>query len=479
MSDQLALLAAIRDTPDEDTPRLAYADWLDEHATSDADRARAEFIRLNCEVIRLNGAFQSPEYTEHWWSLANRLTELVEEHQEKWFAAFPFQKTLEAKELWKGFPRHLEISAAKCLTTPRPPWELEPGLTARLTGSTDDLRRVIESGWLDGVESLYLKQDNSVDGDALATVVANSTCAPNLRWLFFLNDNLSDVGARAIGESTKFSRLRRLDLAGAFATDGWAAALNSPFVSQLETLSLVCLRTTQSRPGFEAATILAASTRLAHLKELLITRSRIGTAGIRAIVTSPYLQNLQLLTFGQEDFDATAGEAFTPAILPKLEKLQISDSNFSDVAVTSVAKSSLMKQLVHLDLSGNPLTSDGIEDLVGTGSLPRLESLCLDESRIGDGGAKALAKSPHLNLAALELANCGIGSKGMKALAAAPWADRLVKLNLRGNSITKASVGALTSGNFASLRRLQLEGTVRSGDLKTKLTGRFGDVVDL
>jgi uncharacterized protein (TIGR02996 family) len=42
VSDEDALLAAIREHPDEDTPRLAYADWLDEHATTDAGRARAE-----------------------------------------------------------------------------------------------------------------------------------------------------------------------------------------------------------------------------------------------------------------------------------------------------------------------------------------------------------------------------------------------------------------------------------------------------
>jgi len=41
MTDHDALLAAIRDNPDEDTPRLVYADWLDENDQP----ARAEFIR--------------------------------------------------------------------------------------------------------------------------------------------------------------------------------------------------------------------------------------------------------------------------------------------------------------------------------------------------------------------------------------------------------------------------------------------------
>ena len=53
MSDESALLTAIIEHPDEDTPRLVYADWLDEHATSAAQRARAEYIRLEIEQARL------------------------------------------------------------------------------------------------------------------------------------------------------------------------------------------------------------------------------------------------------------------------------------------------------------------------------------------------------------------------------------------------------------------------------------------
>ena len=48
-SDEEGLLAAIRDNPDDDTPRLAYADWLQEHGQDD----RAEFIRLQCAAARL------------------------------------------------------------------------------------------------------------------------------------------------------------------------------------------------------------------------------------------------------------------------------------------------------------------------------------------------------------------------------------------------------------------------------------------
>ena len=47
------LLAEIAASPDDDTLRLAFADWLDEHGDP-ADADRAEFIRVQCELAPLN-----------------------------------------------------------------------------------------------------------------------------------------------------------------------------------------------------------------------------------------------------------------------------------------------------------------------------------------------------------------------------------------------------------------------------------------
>lgn len=52
MNERLALLRAILASPDEDTPRLMFADWLNEYGTTDADAARSEFIRLGCTMKR-------------------------------------------------------------------------------------------------------------------------------------------------------------------------------------------------------------------------------------------------------------------------------------------------------------------------------------------------------------------------------------------------------------------------------------------
>lgn len=49
---RIALHAACVAQPDDNVRHLAYADWLDENGTSDADAARAEWIRLTCAKRR-------------------------------------------------------------------------------------------------------------------------------------------------------------------------------------------------------------------------------------------------------------------------------------------------------------------------------------------------------------------------------------------------------------------------------------------
>jgi uncharacterized protein (TIGR02996 family) len=67
MSDALALVAAIRSAPDDDAPRLVYADWLDEHGQPE----RAEFIRVQCGLART----ETP-------ALLKRETELLAAHHD-------------------------------------------------------------------------------------------------------------------------------------------------------------------------------------------------------------------------------------------------------------------------------------------------------------------------------------------------------------------------------------------------------------
>src|SRR5262245_57525543 len=51
MSDDAPFLAAIKAAPDEDVPRLVYADWLDKQG-----RPGGEFLRIDCQIAALDPA---------------------------------------------------------------------------------------------------------------------------------------------------------------------------------------------------------------------------------------------------------------------------------------------------------------------------------------------------------------------------------------------------------------------------------------
>jgi uncharacterized protein (TIGR02996 family) len=52
VDEQIALIRTIAANPEDDTPRLIYADWLDESG-SELNRERAEFIRLHVHMATL------------------------------------------------------------------------------------------------------------------------------------------------------------------------------------------------------------------------------------------------------------------------------------------------------------------------------------------------------------------------------------------------------------------------------------------
>src|SRR5262245_38314959 len=92
MSHQLGFFRDILTNPDDDTPRLVYADWLDDHGESD----RAEFIRLQC------AAAQASKNSKHRSELEDRAGKLLRKHQQKWAGPLIRRGGMVAFE--RGFP---------------------------------------------------------------------------------------------------------------------------------------------------------------------------------------------------------------------------------------------------------------------------------------------------------------------------------------------------------------------------------------
>src|SRR5436305_698754 len=104
MPSNPALLAAVLEAPDDDAPRLVYADWLDEHG----DPGRGEYIRDQVERTRL------PEDGPRWKALKARGVELLGAHREAWRKELPAWAGSYC-DYERGFPAAARLTAREFL----------------------------------------------------------------------------------------------------------------------------------------------------------------------------------------------------------------------------------------------------------------------------------------------------------------------------------------------------------------------------
>lgn len=100
MTEHLDFMNAIIAEPDEDSPRLIYADWLEEQGQAE----RSEFVRVQCELAKpcekelSCGRLRSDSsyLCEYHSALHQREGELLEKNALDWFAQWEFD------EAWGG-----------------------------------------------------------------------------------------------------------------------------------------------------------------------------------------------------------------------------------------------------------------------------------------------------------------------------------------------------------------------------------------
>jgi uncharacterized protein (TIGR02996 family) len=132
-----AFLEAVIAVPEDDTPRLVYADFLDEQGQAD----RTEFIRVQCALARM------PRDEPRREELAAREQALLAAHQKEW--AGPLAGLAEKCEFQRGFAEAVTLAGedflehAEALFATAPVrdatfgsrWSDVPGTLARLAAS--------------------------------------------------------------------------------------------------------------------------------------------------------------------------------------------------------------------------------------------------------------------------------------------------------------------------------------------------------
>jgi uncharacterized protein (TIGR02996 family) len=408
-----AFLRDICDHPDDDAPRLVFADWLEEHD----DEARAEFIRVECELER------TEEYSPRWRELSARQLALIRAHKKEWVKPFkgwtysthfrrgfvetvmvnPKRFTSRAAELFRLAPiRQLNFTR---LATP----ELRvPAGTVEAIAAVPELRRARGLGF----GSQYLGDD----------VLRAFLAAADLRHVTALVLNrcrLTPAGAAALAAAPGLAGLTTLDLSFNGPAVGLVAALARAPAFRLEALDLTYNEVTDAD-----AVALAASPHLARLTALSLGHSRMSDAGLRALVQSPHLAALT---------DLELGQAFTGTL--------------TDAGLAALAQSPCPPRLRSLVLAGAHVGDAGLAALAGYRHLDALRKLDLSKVRtpfallnaagITDAGARVLAMLPGLaGLRWLNLENNALTDSGAQALLASPHLAGLGYLNLKGNRLS-------------------------------------------
>jgi uncharacterized protein (TIGR02996 family) len=244
-----AFLADIVANPEDDAPRLVYADSLEDRGEPE----RAAFIRVQCELARL------PDDDERREDLEARERALLEQHESEWL----------------GPVRGLVNDAGfRTLASCPPLLRRLDTLSATECGiSVAGLRAVVTSPHLLRLRVLHLNECG-LRGEEGVRPLADSPQLVRLTDLSLRENALGDRGVRVLAASANCGRLASLDLAGCGVTDAGAEALaRSPQVGRLEWLYLYENRLTQR--GVRA---LAYSRGLAGLREVWLWDNRIGDA---------------------------------------------------------------------------------------------------------------------------------------------------------------------------------------------------------
>ena len=312
MSDEPAFLQAVMASPDDDGPRLRYADWLAETGAP-ADAARAELIRVQTALERL------PEDDPSRAELARRSQRLLSAHGDDWAAPVleaagwqrrvgnrwrdriarrllgPWQRmpgTMTYCAFHRGFVEEVhhptatfpDWAAALFRATPLSRLELN------YEGEPADLELLLSLPELSRLRHLGLPVCRI--GPELAAPITGCPGLAGLRGLdLSFNHQLGDAGIGLLANSPHLANLEtlNLELTGC-GPDGARALAESPYLTRLRSLDL-----SENQPGAEGAAALAAAPGLAGLRWLDLSGTDVGNAGALAIAESPYLRNLTYL----------------------------------------------------------------------------------------------------------------------------------------------------------------------------------------
>jgi uncharacterized protein (TIGR02996 family) len=500
LSDRDAILAAIRDNPEEDTPRLMFADWLDEEG-GEENAARAEFIRLQCELARLaeDGSDSQPVYEfirdRDWvtrpaadWPLIDdginrriafsvRSEDLFRRHGAAWMPKLPKKYGVEwvaLKHDWlssccdRGFPHRIRIGSLRKVKEIAPRLRAAAPAAALVTNdfTAETVEQLADAGLLGWVCGLDLT-DNCAAGlralgrrpeaaavrslsaayrrdreSGIPAALADSPHWTGLRALDLSEATTDDEGARLLFSAPNLRSLRRLSLHGDY---NWLEPTARALAAS-RFANLISLRLASTNSSNTLAEVLAGSPAFASLRTLDLPDGNMTERGLTALLTSPHLANVAFLGVERNLYAGVDAAKLAEASPGSLRMFHAHGCRFRTADVKALARCPRLRTLWYLDLDDNNLGTPAVRELVRGCKDWCPPILWLTRNRIDDRGAELLAKWKT--------------SQGMSVL------------HLRYNQITDAGVKAILASNYlANLDGLGVD--TADPDLLARLRHRF------
>lgn len=476
MTDGAALLRAVIAQPAEDTPRLVYADWLDENGDPD----RAAFVRGQCALADME------LWDDGYTALDVRCRQLERAHPEWLGPLVPFVSRGEHfsgdrdRPFARGFPARVELTPAQFaehrrhLFTETPVREIEFKMEAGAGG----LSKRAGLSKLTGAEFAFAR-----DPSAARAVLACLERLGGLKHFGLIGSILGEKEAGDVFASAALAAVESLTIMGtrlpasaeaAFAALDWPDLrrllrvwvsqldwLRAPWVNQLEELTIY---DTEPNLSIGQRRLLADVLPATAIKKLSLGWWALDAAGGRALGEAVARSRVRSLALAQTSTSAeVAGALVTPAVLAQLRALYFSWAELDAEVIGRLAGSRLrvcaldhitcdalaalgrqpgLPELTDLRLGmvwkrkDDPF-AERLRALLEAGTLPRLVSLTLCDTTPHRGTATAnwdriataLAACPAVaGLRELQLDT--VTGAGARALANSPHLNELQLLNV-------------------------------------------------
>ena len=401
MDESEALTRAVAAAPDDDLPRLVFADWLEERD----EPAHAAFVRAQVELARtppwepfaVGLRHREPDLVTGapWWSALPRVDGIgLEWHPEfalrrgfawglkvhdvatffaeapRLFDAAPIgQLHLPSATLdqWKHFAAQPWLPRVKSIHFPGTRTPIEP------------VRVLCESPLATGLEEIVFHRGGSHAMPELVAGLFRSPLGRRLRGLEFRSgyESLEELIA-AFAAGPEPPRLNRLAFtATRFAAEHIEQLTESPVLDSLTELAITKL----GLPTDELRR-LARCRRLGGLTRLTLCEVQADPRGLAAVADSEHLPRLRMLDLSRNWRGGGVRPEVWAGLSGRLRALDLSSTRLDDRALRALSAN--WGGLVELKLDYNQLTDAGARHLLDREPPPDLAALTLTGSRFGD-----------------------------------------------------------------------------------------------